>query len=399
MRPFENIRVLDLTHVIAGPFCTYQLAVLGADVIKIESRDEPDMVRWEGPNDADNKRGYGGMFISQNANKRAITLNLKTNAGQDVLKKLTTTADVLVENYRAGALEKLGLGAKALHAINPQLIYCSLTGYGQDGEKSGQTAYDNVIQAFSGLMSATGYGPDQPVKVGPPVLDYGTGAQAALAISAALYQRTHSGKGQRIDIAMLDAAIMLMSLNVVYNQLEGRAPTATGNSSLTHAGYGCFETSDGLLMIGAYTGAQHASLWRALGEHKTADEVNAFRGDRFMPRRESDYQKLQTILRHNTAEHWEQHLNNAKVPAARVRELHETLTHTQLSTRTVIQQVPSALHSGQQMDVPVAAFKYAEHGPRVDNPPPLLGQHTNEVLIEAGYSEEEINALRERQII
>jgi crotonobetainyl-CoA:carnitine CoA-transferase CaiB-like acyl-CoA transferase len=192
MQPFEGIRVIDLTHVYAGPFCTYQLAVLGADVIKVESPQTPDMTRYEGGVASLNAQGLGTSFISQNAGKRALALDLKSEQGVAILKRFVVTADVLVENYRGGTLTRLGLGYEAMAEVNPELIYCSITGFGHAGEKSGDRAYDVIIQAFSGAMAANGEQNSPPVRIGPPMVDYGTGAQAALAISSALQNRQGS---------------------------------------------------------------------------------------------------------------------------------------------------------------------------------------------------------------
>lgn len=398
MQPFEDIRVLDLTHVIAGPFCTYQLAVLGADVIKVEPPDEPDMVRWDGPDLEANRKGMGAIFAAQASNKRAITLDLKTREGKEILQKLIATADVLVENYRSGSLDALGLGYEDVQTINSKLIYCSLTGFGQNGCKSGQTAYDNVIQAFSGLMMATGTGSGEgktgPVRVGPPVLDYGTGAQAAFAIAAALYQRNKTGEGQRIDIAMLDAALMMMSVHVHDYYLTGKSPVPPGNDSLSISGYGCFKTANGLLMVGAWSGKQASRLWRALGEPEVAKKIEKLVPSEMKQRLEKDKQKLSEIFLTKPACEWEVLLNDAGVPAARVREIAESVVHEQVQSRGVIQSVP-----GRQTKTPVAAFQYHHGGPALSSPPPNIGEHTNEVLAELGYSESEIKSLRESHII
>ena len=230
MKAFEGYRVLDLTHVLSGPFCTYQLAVLGADVIKIEPPGDPDMMRAEGASEVLNRQGMGTMFQSQGANKRALSLNLRSEVGRDIFKRLVAGADVVVQNYRAGAFPALGLGYDELAALNPSLIYCSITGFGQTGPKAGHTAFDNVIQARSGLMATTGTLDSAPVGVGAPVLDYGTGAQAAFAIAAALLRRERTGKGQRLDVSMLDASMVLMSSAVVTSEVSGRAPVPHGNS-------------------------------------------------------------------------------------------------------------------------------------------------------------------------
>ena len=185
-RPFEGIRVIDVTHVLAGPFATYQLAVLGADVIKVEHPDEPDQSRGSGTDKALNRRNMGTSFLTQASNKRAITLDLKTQADRDILKRLVATADVFVENYRPGAFEALGLGYEALSAINPRLIYASFSAFGQNGPRGGQTAYDHVIQASSGIIAMTGTKDVHPVKFGAPALDYATGMTGAFALASAL---------------------------------------------------------------------------------------------------------------------------------------------------------------------------------------------------------------------
>ena len=199
-RPFEGIRIIDITHVLAGPFAAYQLAVLGADVIKVEHPDEPDQSREGGTDRALNRRNMGTSFLTQGSNKKSITLDLKTEAGREILKKLVARADVLVENYRPGAFEALGLGYEALLKINPRLIYCSISAFGQDGVRREQTAYDHVIQATSGIMASTGTEEVNPIKIGAPAVDYATGTMGAFALASALFQRERTGQGQHIDL-------------------------------------------------------------------------------------------------------------------------------------------------------------------------------------------------------
>src|SRR5438105_1732552 len=265
MRPFEGIRVIDVTHVLAGPFATYQLAVLGADVIKVEHPDEPDQSRGNGTDKALNRRNMGTSFLTQASNKRAITLDLKQPADRDILKQLAATADVFVENYRPGAFESLGLGYEALAAINPRLIYASFSAFGQNGPRGSQTAYDHVIQATSGIMAMTGTPDVHPVKFGAPAIDYATGMTGAFALSAALFQRERTGRGQRIDMAMLDVAMILMSSHVTGYLRNGTHPKPHGNRH-PHATNGAFKTKDGtLVMLGASNIRQQKRLWALLG--------------------------------------------------------------------------------------------------------------------------------------
>src|SRR5213595_1142263 len=250
-RPFEGIRIIDITHVLAGPFAAYQLAVLGADVIKVEHPDDPDQSRGAGTDKALNRANMGTSFLTQASNKRAITLDLKRPADRDILKKLVATADIFVENYRPGAFEALGLGYEALSAINPRLIYASFSAFGQRGPRGEVTAYDHVIQATSGIMAMTGTKDVHPIKLGSPVIDYATGTTGAFALSAALFQREKTGKGQRIDMAMLDVAMILMASHLTGYLRNGAHPKPHGNHH-NHATNGAFAAKDGaLIMLGA----------------------------------------------------------------------------------------------------------------------------------------------------
>lgn len=382
MRPFEGIRVIDLTHVFAGPFCTFQLAMLGADVIKVEGPDHPDMVRIEGGDDRLNAAGMGASFQSQNAGKRAIALDLKTSRGQAVMRRLIETADVLVLNYAGGAAERMGVSPAAAQAINPKLIHCTLTGYGRTGPKANHPAYDNVIQAFSGLMAGNGTPDTGPVRIGPAVVDYGTGAQAALAVSAALFQRERTGLGQVIDVAMVDAALMLMAASVTDTVATGAPPARTGNINPSYPAYRTYDTAGGLLMVGAFTNAQHADLYEFLGETDRAAEVRAETRLDLIARLQEDSLMLQRHFLTRTADAWEEDLNAAHIPAARVRDLVEALQEPQLRSRLVMQP-----HSGgaeSLAELPVAAFGYASDGPSLTRPVPLPGQHTEEILEELG---------------
>jgi crotonobetainyl-CoA:carnitine CoA-transferase CaiB-like acyl-CoA transferase len=296
-------------------------------------------------------------------------------------------------------MDKYRLGYDDLKSLNPRLIYCSITGFGHTGPKAAHPAYDNVIQAFSGLMSHTGDAASSPTRVGPPVLDYGTGSQAAFSIAAALFQRGQSGVGQHIDVSMLDAAIMMMSTSVMDTQINARAPVPPGNSSLTHPGYGCFETSDGLIMIGAFTNAQHAALWRALGCESVADEVALLDNIALRDRLEKDRTLMAQRIMTRTAQQWEALLNEAGVPAAKVRTLDEALNHPQLVSRQVLRAANSYSSDEADLKAPVAAFSYRHDGPSLQRHAPPRGFHTDEVLQEIGYGEQQVHALRESGVV
>jgi len=386
--PLSGIRVLDFTHVLAGPFCTYQLAVMGADVIKIESSKCIDMMRFHGSDDPLAKQNMSSQYQAQSANKRAMSLDLSHADSGIVLERLIHGADVLVVNYRKNAARKLNIDYERVKQINPGIVYCSLTGFGQTGPKADQPAYDNIIQAFSGLMAATGTQEQGPVRVGPPVLDYGTGAQAALAIVSSLFQRASTGNGNFIDVAMLDAAMMLMSATVTDTAISSEAPVRYGNRS-ARASYGCYATQKGELMIGAYTQKQITNLWRALGCAEKAESIERLNQHELDNTFDEDTRVLGELLSTRDADEWETLLNNADVPAARVRSLNESLLEPQVQGRSGLQTVSPASNNDPELTVAVAAWQSRTGSPKITTPPPSVGQHTREILLELGFTDEQ----------
>ena len=380
-RPFEGIRVIDATHVLAGPFATYQLAVLGADVIKVEHPREPDQSRGIGTDKALNRINMGTSFLTQASNKRSITLDLKTESDREILKRLVATADAFVENYRPGAFEALGLGYDVLSAINPRLIYASFSAFGQHGPRSRQTAYDHVIQATSGIMAMTGTEEVNPVKLGSPAIDYATGVTGAFALASALFQRERTGCGQRIDMAMLDVAMILMSSHLTGYLRNGVHPKPHGNKH-PHTTNSAYATKSGLLMLGASNLRQQRRLWTVLHRPDMIKRSNE--------EREHDHDReaavLAEILQTRTAEEWEEFLQARHIPAGRVRSMGEALEDPQLASRRVVHRHDRVDGIEGGIGVPVAAFTFAHGGPQIDTPPPTLGQHNEEVLSELGCS-------------
>ena len=374
-RPFEGIRVIDVTHVLAGPFAAYQLAVLGADVIKVEHPDDPDQSRGAGTDKDLNRRNMGTAFLTQGSNKRSITLDLKQEKARETLKMLVATADVFVENYRPGAFEALGLGYKALAAINPRLIYASFSAFGQSGPRGQQTAYDHVIQASSGIMAMTGTEEVNPIKFGSPAVDYATGMTGAFALSAALFQRERTGKGQYIDMAMLDVAMILMSSHLTGYLRNGVHPKPHGNRH-PHATNGAFATKSGLVMLGASNLRQQRRLWTLLERPDMIKQTN--------DERDADHDReiatLAEIMLTRTADEWEEFLQARHVPAARVRTLGEALADPQIASRRVVHRHTKIAGIEGEFGVPLAAFTFAHGGPRIDTAPPTLGQHNQEIF-------------------
>jgi crotonobetainyl-CoA:carnitine CoA-transferase CaiB-like acyl-CoA transferase len=379
MRPFEGIRVIDATHVLAGPFATYQMAVLGADVIKIEHPDEPDQSRGNGTDKELNRHNMGTAFLTQASNKRSITLDLRREKDRDILKKLVTTADIFVENYRPGAFKSLGLGYEVLAAINPRLIYASFSAFGQEGPRGPQTAYDHVIQATSGIMAMTGTAEVNPVKFGSPAVDYATGMTGAFALSAALFQRERTGKGQRIDMAMLDVALILMSSHLTGYLRNGVHPKPSGNNH-PYATNSAYQTKDGLVMLGASNLRQQRRLWTLL---ERTDMIKKTNDEREIDRT-NETAVLSKIMLTRTADEWEAFLQANHVPAARVRTMAEAVADPQLKTRGIVHQHAGAMSVDGGFGVPLAAFAFAHGGPRIDAAPPALGEHNEQIFKELG---------------
>src|SRR5215510_14813968 len=391
MRSFEGVKILDCTHVLAGPFTAYQLAVLGADVIKVEDPNEPDQSRESGGDDALNKQRMGTGFLTQGSNKRSIALDLKTEGGREALKRLVRDwADVLIENYRPGAFKALGLGYDELSKLKPKLVYASMTAFGQDGPRGNQTAYDHAIQATSGITASTGTQESGPIKVGAPVIDYATGTMGAFAISAALFQRLRTGQGQYIDMAMLDVAMILQGSHITDYLHSGHHPKRNGNV-MRFAASSAFPTRDGLVQLAASNARQHRRFYEAIGDPEEAKRAS------LEERYERHAEKLAKVgekMQEKTADEWETYFQARHVPATRVRELREALADPHLQSRGVLHRHEKAPGVDKPLTVPLAAFTFAHEGPSIERPPARVGEHTDQVLASVGYTAEQIAALR-----
>ncbi len=379
MRAFEGIRVLDLTHVFAGPFCTFQLAVMGAEVIKIESPDLPDMMRDEGNIDELNELGLSNFYACQNSEKKSLSLNLKMNDDKRFFLKLLKTADVLVQNYSGNSIDNLGLSYKKLKKINPRLIYCSMTGFGRTGPKSEHPAYDSVIQAFSGLMELNGLKSTGPLRVGPAVVDYGTGIHAAFAISSALYRREITGKGLEIDVSMLDAALMLMTSTVSETIATGVSKPNYGNDHPDNAGYGAFKASDRDLVIGAFTKKQMQNLFRAINLEDISNEIAVMSKKELKKNKKKLKKKIEKVIITNTADYWEEVLNRHHVPSSKVRTLSEALSSEQIKSRAILQNSLLHKNSLHPKKLPTTAFCYSDGSPRITKSAKKIGENNKEI--------------------
>ena len=393
-RLLEGVRVLDLTHVLAGPFASYQLAVMGAEVIKVEAPEDPDQARFQGSDHDLNDAGMGTAFLTQASNKQAITLNLKSDAGRKILRQLVQTADILIENYRPGALDAIGLGYADLSALKPELIYCSISAFGSTGPKRELTAYDGVIQAYSGMMAMTGEPGSSPVKCGAPVVDYATGTTAAAAILAALLHRKDHGRGQFVDVAMSDVAAILCSSHLTGHLWNGWHPEQKGNR-YPFATIGCYQASDAPLMISASNLRQQKRLWEVLGR---GDLIKASNRERIRAHA-AESEALQEIIATMPVEHWERVLQAARVPASRVQRMEAMLADEHVKCRKVLHRFDESGGALAGLTVPVAGFQLSACDVGVRSLPQAAGAQNKEVLKSLGYSNSDIESMRADGVI
>jgi crotonobetainyl-CoA:carnitine CoA-transferase CaiB-like acyl-CoA transferase len=383
--PLEGVRVVDLSRVLAGPYCTMMLADLGADVVKIERPGEGDETRSWGPPYAGGEAAY---FLAVNRGKRSVAVDLKQREGRELVLDLCARADVVVENFRPGTAERLGLDAASVHARNPRAVYCSITGFGRRASRE-RAGYDFVVQAESGLMAITGDEDGAPAKAGVAVVDVATGLHAALAIVAAL----HSGRGERIEVSLLDSALSVL-VNVAQNALvTAEEPARYGNAHPSIVPYQPFRTADGWLAVAAANDGLFVRLCDALGMPElAADERFSTNAARVRNRAEL-VPVLEREFVTRSADEWAAALDAAGVPAGKIRGVLEALHAAEPATVTVVH--PTA----GELELVAAPFRFDTSSPAALAPPPLLGQHTHEVLAELGLGADVRADLEARGIV
>ena len=396
MKPFAGVRILDFTRYLAGPYGTYQLALLGADVIKIESH-EGDESRHLLVSREWAERKMASSFLAVNANKRSITLDLRQPAAVEVITRLVPTTDVVWENFRPGVMERLGLGYDALAAINPRLVYCAVSGFGHTGPERTTAAFDGKLQAMSGIMSITGDPAGGPMRAGFAICDTIGGITAALAVASALYQRAHTGRGQFVDVAMLDAALAFIPGPVAEYSVAGIPQRQIGNGSVSRKPTaGRFRAGDGYLVLAVLTEKQFVALMRTIGRADALDDPR-FKDWRARTENEPALREIiEGALAKDDPKSWEARLTAADVPCATVWKIEEITRHPQLEHRDVLQTIDSRYGP---MRLVGAGFRLAHGSPGIEREPPTLGEHTDEILAEAGYTPAEIRDLRRDGVI
>lgn len=405
-RPLDGMKIVDLTHMLAGPFATNQLHLMGAEVIKIEPVGRGDAVRWG--NDGAHT-GLSASFVAINSGKKSVAVDLKKSGGRQMVIDLCQSSDALVENFRPGVMDELGLGYTALSAINPRLVYCSISGYGQDGPMRSRPAYDHVVQAITGMAVMNGDQDQDPIKVGFPAVDTVTGMSASTAILAALLRRERSGEGQYIDVSMVDSAALLMYTMVTGYLATGEEPRRTGNRGFTGSpGCDTFPTAEGHIALGANTPDQFARLCEVLDIPEVMRDPalldpSMLDGSRKGFALAADAVALRTrlaeALKRATAAQWEQQLNDASVPAARVHtvgEFADTMLNDRPGSVLHLPPIPGHTRGVRTLN---AGFRTRFDPPGTEQAAAVLGQHTREVLQRLGYPETAVQALFENRVV
>jgi crotonobetainyl-CoA:carnitine CoA-transferase CaiB-like acyl-CoA transferase len=375
-----GVRVLDLTNVLAGPYCGYQLALVGADVVKVEMPGSGDLARMLGPTPALNQAKMGASFLAQNAGKRSVEIDFKSTTGKEQFLTLVAEADVVLENFRPGVMDRLGLGYERLKGVRPGLIYCAISGFGQTGPLKDNPAYDQIIQGLSGIMSITGTPETAPLRVGYPVCDTLGGLFGAFAIAAALVRRDRTGEGAFLDVSMLESALSALGWPVSNYLVSGVQPSPMGNENFTASPSGAFATGEGLLNIAANKQEQFVSVCTVIGRPELASDPRFLTSDERIAHRYELRKLIEEALAASSAADWEARLNKAGVPAGRVLTVPQVLDEAQVKERDMAVQFEQVPHIDGAVTVVRGGFLVDGEAPRPMCRPPTLGEHNDKIL-------------------
>ena len=402
MHSLEHLRVLDVSRALAGPYCAMMLGDFGADVIKVELPDRGDESRSWGPpfvgKPYQSYPGESAYFMAINRNKRSITVNLKSPEGQEIIRRLAAESDVFVENYRTGTLEKMGLGYEDLRLLNPRLIYCSISGYGRNGPYADRPGYDFTIQAEGGIMGMTGPEDGAPYRVGISIIDLTTGIFACTAIWAALYTRELTGEGQLIDISLLDTSVALLA-NVACNYLVGGVePLRMGNAHFTIAPYEVFRARDRWFTLGAANPRQWEMVCEVIGKPELKNDPRFVTNKDRVANRAALAKILNEAFAQKDASEWLAKLQEADIPSGPINTIPDVFNHPQATVRNFKVEIEHP--TAGMINLPGFPYKMSQTPAKIHRPPPLLGEHTEEVLIERlGYTSEKVAQLKEQKVI
>lgn len=395
-KPFAGVKILDFTRVLAGPYASYQLALLGADVIKVEAREGDEMRFGTRSNDWE-KRGMAAPWVAVNAGKRSITMDLKSPKAIEAIMRMVPKVDVVMENFRPGVMDKLGIGWETLKKVNPRLIYCAVSGFGQVGPDKATAAFDGMIQAMSGLMSITGFPANGPTRVGFAGADVMSGFTAAFGVASALYQRTHTGKGQLVDVAMIDAVTGFLAQQFTEHMMTGRVHEQAQNLSVTRKPTGnLFKTKDGWMVLAVMTDPQFQRLMKVLGCEAALPDPRFKDWPTRIANNTALHEIVEAAMKKETSATWAEKFAKADVPAGRVLSIPETVKLDHYGHRTIMQTIETE-HG--PIKVVGSGFRMEHDGGSIERPPATIGQHTDEVLREAGYSGAEIAEMRAAKVI
>ena len=377
----KGVKVLDLSRVLAGPWCSQMLADLGADVIKIERPGKGDDTHGWGPPyiaDRDGNAFESAYFLSTNRGKKSLAIDISSDEGQKIIRSLATKADIVIENFKVGGLKKYALDYDSLKALNPKLIYCSITGFGQDGPDAQSPGYDFMIQALGGLMHITGQPDGQPVKVGVAVADIMTGMYASVAILAALNHQQKTGEGQYIDLSLLDCQVAMLANQASNFLASGVSPQRLGNTHPNIVPYQVFQTSDGFIIIAVGNDTQFARLSELLDLQQLAmDERYSTNKARVLHRDELTG-LLQNVLFTNTSDYWLTELTQKKIPCGAINDIEQVFNHRQVKHRNMKVSLPH--DKAGRVDLVGNPINFSKNKIKYKLPPPMLGQHSVEIL-------------------